>query len=95
MSSEKTQKKIPTVMLIDDQPDWLMINKRALVKAGYPCETFLKEKEALKAFKENPDAYKIIVLDINLGAQADGVTVAGKIFNEARLKHQLQQKQAQ
>jgi len=77
---QDTAKKLPTIMLVDDQADWLAINKRNLLRAGYYCDTFASSTEAIDAYRKSPVAYRIVVLDINLGAQANGLSVAKSIF---------------
>jgi CheY-like chemotaxis protein len=68
-------------MLVDDQRDWIRLNKSALERAGMTCEGFTDRDEALRAFKANPQHYVLVLLDVNLGGQPDGVAMA-KIFLE-------------
>jgi len=68
-------------MLIDDQRDWLRINCKALDEAGFQCEPFLDRTEAVKAFKDRPARYVLVVVDVNLGGKPDGVAIAREILN--------------
>jgi len=63
------------VMLIDDQPDWLRINCRALEKAGYPCKTYTNPNDALAEFKKSPRLYPLVIIDVNLGSSKDGIEI--------------------
>lgn len=71
----------PAIMLVDDQRDWIRLNKNALQRAGMTCEGFTDRQEALRAFSENPQQYVLVLLDVNLGGQPDGVAMA-KMFLE-------------
>src|SRR2546430_17728224 len=67
-------------MLLDDQPDWLRINCNALKKAGFNCEGFDNRDKAIKAFTESPHQYPLVVIDVHLGGQPDGVAIAKKFL---------------
>jgi DNA-binding NtrC family response regulator len=67
-------------MLIDDQRDWIRINCKALDAAGFACEAFLDRSAALKAFKADPNRYVLVLIDVNLGGQPDGVAIAKEIL---------------
>jgi DNA-binding LytR/AlgR family response regulator len=64
------------IMLLDDQQDWLRINCNALEKAGLKCEAFVDRGNALNAFKEAPERYALVLVDVNLGGQPDGIAMA-------------------
>jgi DNA-binding NtrC family response regulator len=68
------------IMLIDDQRDWIRINCKALDAAGFPCEAFLDRTAALEAFKATPNRYVLVLVDVNLGGQPDGVAIAKEIL---------------
>jgi len=69
------------IMLLDDQQDWLKINCKALEKAGLRCEAFVDREKALNAFKETPDRYALVLLDVNLGGQPDGIAMAKQFLH--------------
>ena len=68
--------KPSAVMLVDDQRDWIRINKNALEREGMACEGFTDRNDALRAFAQDPQRYALVLLDVNLGGQPDGVALA-------------------
>ena len=67
-------------MLVDDQRDWIRINTNALQRAGMACEGFIDRNEALRAFEKDPGRYALVLIDVNLGGQPDGVSMAKKFL---------------
>lgn len=56
----------PTLLLVDDEADFLMLLSQQLLEAGYRVETAQDELEALYLFDEHaPD---MVILDIRFGA---------------------------
>ncbi|MDB6063857.1 MAG: two component transcriptional regulator, Fis family [Pedosphaera sp.] len=72
--------KTDCVLLLDDQPDWIRINTRALEKAGICNEGFVNRERALRAVEQNPDRFNVLIMDVNLGGNPDGVEMARKMF---------------
>ena len=70
----------PRIMLVDDQADWIRLNKNALQREGFTCDGFTERDKALAAFSSNPVGYALVVLDVNLGGQPDGVIMAKRFF---------------
>ena len=54
------------ILLVDDYPMMTEIMAGAIEKWGYQVTSASDSKEALKKFKENPDAYTAILTDYNL-----------------------------
>ncbi len=70
----------PRIMLLDDQADWIRLNRNALQREGFACDGFTDRDKALVAFSSNPVGYALVVLDVNLGGQPDGVMMAKRFF---------------
>jgi len=65
------------VLLVDDEVDFIEINKVALENKGYKVVAAYDEKEALeKALKEKPD---VIILDVMLKRKTGGFNVAREL----------------
>jgi len=54
------------IMLVDDEPMTLNISKRMLEKLEYNISDFSDCELALQQFKENPDAYDLIITDYGM-----------------------------
>jgi CheY-like chemotaxis protein len=65
------------VLLVDDEVDFIEVNKVALENKGYKVLAAYDEKEALeKALKEKPD---VIILDVMLKRKTGGFNVAREL----------------
>jgi len=65
------------VLLVDDEVDFIEVNKVALENKGYKVVAAYDEKEALeKALKEKPD---VIILDVMLKRKTGGFNVAREL----------------
>lgn len=56
------------VLLVDDQAVLLRATSRALASMGHQVESFVSSTQALSAFRENPDAYDVLIADENMPA---------------------------
>ena len=65
-------------MVIDDQYDIVYVVRRHLEKWGHAVDTFVNPLIALRAFKENPDRYSIVITDIRM-PEMSGVVLAKKM----------------
>ncbi|MBC7190018.1 response regulator [Candidatus Aerophobetes bacterium] len=73
------------ILLIDDDVDFVYLNKVYLEKKGYRVLTAYDGKEGLEvAKKENPD---VIILDVMMTTKTEGFDVARKIKRENSLKN--------
>lgn len=61
------QKKSHTIMLVDDEPDVLLVYKSFLSSEGYNVESFTDAQEALAYFaKFSYDYYDLVIMDIRM-----------------------------
>ncbi len=74
-----------TVLLIDDDADFVDLNKKALEDAGYEVETAYDGEEGMQKAKDiKPDA---IVLDVMMTTSTEGFEVARDMRNDPKTKH--------
>lgn len=52
------------IMIVDDEPKFLMVTQRQLEHLGYKIEIFTSPISALERFNESPDQFDLIVSDI-------------------------------
>ncbi|MBD3174436.1 MAG: response regulator [Armatimonadia bacterium] len=72
------------VLLVDDDPDFIAINRIAVEAAGYTVVTASSRSTGLEAAKsENPDA---IVLDVMMDTPTDGFELARELRADSSLK---------
>jgi len=65
------------VLLVDDEADFVEINKAALENKGYQVVVAYNGKEALrKALEEKPD---VIILDVMMATKTEGFDVSRKL----------------
>lgn len=65
------------ILLVDDEVDFVKVNKVALENKGYKVVAAYDEKEALeKALKEKPD---VIILDVMLKRKTGGFNVSREL----------------
>lgn len=64
------QESAPTgtehILLVDDEPAVAEMETRMLERLGYRITTFTDSLKALKAFKESPENYNLIITDMNM-----------------------------
>ncbi|MFV1975818.1 MAG: response regulator [Candidatus Scalindua sp.] len=75
-----TMKK-PRIMIVEDEKHLAMIMKEVLINFGYDCcKLFTSGEEAVSNMEqEKPD---IILMDINLDGEMDGIDTANKIRSD-------------
>ena len=72
------------VLLVDDEVDFVEINKAALESKGYEVIPAYTGKEGLeKALKEKPD---IIILDVMMTTKTEGFDVARELRKHKEMK---------
>ena len=72
------------VLLVDDEVDFVEINKAALESKGYEVIPAYTGKEGLeKALKEKPD---IIILDVMMTTKTEGFDVARELRKRKEMK---------
>jgi len=72
------------VFLVDDDPDFVAVQKQALEDAGYTVWAAGSGREALSRLKEvNPD---VLVLDVIMGTLTEGFDLAYKIKEDPSLQ---------
>ena len=70
------------VLMVDDDPDFVLTTKIILESGGYETRTAANDKEALAQLeKEKPD---IILLDVMMKTIGDGVWLGQKIKGDKR-----------
>ena len=60
------QKNKRKVMIVDDDPDLLRLTKDILEFNGYETYQFLNPLLALETFRQNPNLYDLILLDVRM-----------------------------
>ena len=60
----KTENSKPVVMVVDDEPMVLEVSSLMIESLGNAIESYLSPSEALEAFKNNPEHYDLIVIDM-------------------------------
>ncbi|HEX7031854.1 MAG TPA: response regulator [Nitrososphaera sp.] len=72
MSSFSKEK---TIMIVDDELDILHIVRQYLEKWGFKVETFSDPSIAFQAFKQDPKAYSLCLLDMRM-PEMSGIVLA-------------------
>jgi formate transporter len=74
----------PSVLVVDDDPDFVEITRTILAKEGYRVTAAASGDQALQAMKkEKPN---LVVLDVMMATPLEGVGVARKMAGDAALK---------
>lgn len=66
------------LLVVDDEDELAMMNKRSLEKLGYQVVAVTKSREALDIFRSNPYEFDLIVTDLTM-PHMTGLTLAYKI----------------
>jgi CheY-like chemotaxis protein len=66
-------------MIVDDEPDILLVTKMAIEMCGFSAETFRDPFAALQKFKEGPGAYALVLTDIRM-PKMDGIELARELM---------------
>ncbi|GBD94399.1 sensor protein ZraS [bacterium BMS3Abin05] len=83
-AKEKSSKKSPLILLVEDQPEHVRFTKYFLQKKGYDVITTPSAPEAVKLAKRSD--FDLILLDVML-ADGSGIDVCEKIRRNDRLKN--------
>jgi len=67
------------IMVVDDEFDIPHIVRRYLEKWGFSIDIFTNPLYAYQQFKKNPDAYSVIILDIQM-PEMNGVELAAMML---------------
>ncbi len=74
----------PSVLVVDDDPDFVRITRRILTTEGYRVRSAANGEEALQSIdEERPD---LVLLDIMMATPLDGVDVSRKMASDPDLK---------
>lgn len=68
------------ILVVDDEPDILIIRQRILNSLGYRVTTFSSSIEALSSFRHNPLQYDLVLTDMNMPIK-DGKTLTVDILD--------------
>ena len=91
-TSSVSQIQIPTLLLVEDNPDDVFITRRTLERAhiGNPLTVVEDGEKALEFLyreaMEGSDRTGLVLLDLGL-PKMDGRTVLRKIYDDKRLRH--------
>ncbi|OGC07016.1 hypothetical protein A2V82_06010 [candidate division KSB1 bacterium RBG_16_48_16] len=73
------------ILIADDDPDFIEINKTVLQAAGYETDEALTSKEVLKKLRAGH--YDLLILDLMMEERDAGFTVAYAVRDDEHLKH--------
>ncbi len=68
------------ILFVDDEEKILAIAREVFLAYGYKITTHSKPEEALASFKQNPDAYDLLITDMTM-PQMTGVELARKVMD--------------
>ena len=74
----------PSILIIDDDPDFVDGIRSVLVGADYHVEVAHNPKDGLEILKSNPP--DLLLLDIMMGRGAEGIMIARKLRNDPVLR---------
>lgn len=67
------------IMIVDDEPDILLVTKMAIEICGFSAETFHDPFTALEKFRASPDTFSLVLTDIRM-PRMDGVELAREVI---------------
>ena len=67
------------IMIVDDEPDILLVTKMAIEMCGFSAETFGDPFQALEKFKSSPSDFLLVLTDIRM-PKMDGVELARELM---------------
>ena len=73
------------ILIADDDPEFIEINKTVLQAAGYETDEALTSKEVLKKLRAGH--YDLLILDLMMEERDAGFTVAYAVRDDEHLKH--------
>lgn len=65
-SRNEEDKKLLSILIVDDEPDILKIFKKSIEMSGHSSYGFVNPSAALEHFRQNPKAYDVIISDIRM-----------------------------
>jgi CheY-like chemotaxis protein len=68
------------ILLVDDEPQLLVMYQRLLEKLGYQVTAFIGSPETLEAFRSQPDAFDLLITDTTMPDMGGG-KLASEILN--------------
>jgi CheY-like chemotaxis protein len=72
-----------TVLVVDDDPDFVEITRMILAAEGYAVETAANGEEAMRTLRESPP--QLLLLDVMMAGPLDGVNLAHRIEEDEAL----------
>lgn len=80
----KKQKRVPHILVVDDDPDFVEVTSMILDKEGYKLSTAYNGKEAwAQMSQKKPD---MVLLDVMMSTTLEGVDLARRMAGDAKLK---------
>jgi formate transporter len=74
----------PSILVVDDDPDFVEITSRVLTREGYRVTSAATGQEGIQSMKEQrPD---LVLLDVMMATPLDGVQVAREMESDSELK---------
>jgi DNA-binding response OmpR family regulator len=77
--SNSNSRRTRKILIIDDDVDILSLLSDVFNYNEYDVDAQLDPVQALKHFHENPQSFDLILLDIRLGNNTDGLTLYSKL----------------
>ncbi len=73
-----------TILVVDDDPDFVEITRMILTAAGYAVQTAANGEEALLALRQSPP--QLLLLDVMMSGPLDGVNLAHRMEEDQALR---------
>lgn len=78
IDGNNNEKPLGRLLVVDDDPDILQVLKRGLLKKNrFLVNAFINPEEALRSFKANAKAYRLMLSDIQMPSLS-GIQLARK-----------------
>ncbi len=74
-----TEKKLATILVVDDSSDILDLIELALARRQYKVLRACSEAEALRFWRENAGAIDLLITDVKLGDSGSGLDLAERL----------------
>ncbi|MGD9533862.1 MAG: response regulator [Candidatus Nitrosocosmicus sp.] len=73
----------PSVMVVDDERELVLLYSRFIELSGFNCVYFTSPREALDYFSNNPNGYNLIIIDLKM-PDINGLELARRLrkFND-------------
>lgn len=76
------EKKRPCILVVDDEPLLVRLNKRQLENNGYDVQIATESSDALRIFTESPDLFDLMISDLTM-PKMSGRELIKRILNIA------------